>query len=395
MADSIAFGSSIRSLLHDAQRSVVIATIAFLTLVDLFAAQAVLPSLARAYQVSPGVMGLAVNASTLGMAIASVAVALVSARIDRRRGIVLSLCLLAIPTLLLAFAPDISTFSILRILQGLCMATAFSLTLAYLGENCASHVVSGAFAAYIAGNVASNLFGRLASASLADHLGLRGNFLALALLNLIGAAFVIATIRSSRAPSASHKSGEGVAGLRANLSRPEQRASYLIGFFILYAFIGAFSFINFVLSRPPISLDGRMIGLVYLVFIPSLITTPLAGRGAAAFGAKRAILGGLATAAAGLPFLLSARLPAILLGLALVAIGTFFAQAVTSGFATTQARDNRGAASGLYLASYFSGGLAGAAVLGQVFERLGWSGCVAGVFLALAAAAFAARRIPL
>ncbi len=68
-------------------RSVVIGIIAFLTVVDLFATQAILPSLALAYQVSPAAMGFAVNASTIGMAFAGLAVALLSRRIDRRRGI--------------------------------------------------------------------------------------------------------------------------------------------------------------------------------------------------------------------------------------------------------------------------------------------------------------------
>jgi hypothetical protein len=37
--------------------------------VDLFATKAILPSLARHYEVSAGVMGFAVNASTMGKAI--------------------------------------------------------------------------------------------------------------------------------------------------------------------------------------------------------------------------------------------------------------------------------------------------------------------------------------
>ena len=115
-------------------RSPIIAVTAFLTLVDLFATQAILPSLARAYQVSPAAMGFAVNASAMGMAIASLAVAFLSQRIDRRRGIVVSLALLAVPTSLLAVAPDLATFTVLRIVQGLCMASAFTLMLAYLGE---------------------------------------------------------------------------------------------------------------------------------------------------------------------------------------------------------------------------------------------------------------------
>ena len=56
-------------------RSLVIGLTAFLTVVDLFATQAILPSLARHYSVTPGAMGFAVNASTLGMAIAGLGVA--------------------------------------------------------------------------------------------------------------------------------------------------------------------------------------------------------------------------------------------------------------------------------------------------------------------------------
>src|SRR5262245_36905812 len=55
-------------------RSLVIALTAFLTLVDLFATQAILPSLARHYGVTPGAMGLASNASTFGMLVSGLAV---------------------------------------------------------------------------------------------------------------------------------------------------------------------------------------------------------------------------------------------------------------------------------------------------------------------------------
>jgi hypothetical protein len=74
-------------------RAVVIVLTAFLTVVDLFATQAILPSLVKAYGVSPAAMGVAVNASTIGMAIAGLAVAFFSSRINRRLGVLLSLAL--------------------------------------------------------------------------------------------------------------------------------------------------------------------------------------------------------------------------------------------------------------------------------------------------------------
>ncbi|MFL5216967.1 MAG: MFS transporter, partial [Microvirga sp.] len=171
-------------------RTLLIGLIAFLTVIDLFGTQAILPALTRAYGVTPAAMGLAVNASTFGMAVAGLGVAYFSRRIDRRRGILASLAVLAVPTALLASAPDLATFALLRVAQGLCMASAFTLTLAYLGEHCDAMDAAGAFAAYIAGNVASNLFGRLFAAALADHLGLGPTFYGLAVLNLAGVVLV-------------------------------------------------------------------------------------------------------------------------------------------------------------------------------------------------------------
>jgi MFS transporter, YNFM family, putative membrane transport protein len=149
---------------------------AFLTVVDLFATQAILPALVKAYRVSPAAMGLAVNASTIGMAVSGLGVALLGHRLDRRRGIILSLAALSVPTALLATMPSLSVFALLRIVQGLFMAAAFTLTLAHVAEHSSQAAASRASAAYITGNVASNLFGRLLAAGVVDHLGLAWNF---------------------------------------------------------------------------------------------------------------------------------------------------------------------------------------------------------------------------
>jgi MFS transporter, YNFM family, putative membrane transport protein len=73
--------------------------------------------------------------------------------------------------------------------------------------------------------------------------------------------------------------------------------------------------------------------------------------------------------------------------LVLIGVGTFFAQAAATGFVSQAASADRGSASGIYLASYFAGGLVGTAILGQVFDRIGWPACVAGIALSLCVAA--------
>lgn len=375
-------------------RNVVIGLTAFLTVVDLFATQAILPSLTVAYGVSPAAMGVAVNAATIGMAASGLAVALLSRRIDRRRGVLVSLALLAIPTTLLAGLPDLATFTALRIAQGVLMAAAFTLTLAHLGEQCSARDAAGAFAAYISGNVASNLFGRLLSAAVADHLGLAWNFYVFALLNLAGAVLVWFTLkRTPPMAAAGPAMGSPAAALAEHLRNPRLRTSFAIGFLILFVFIGTFTYVNFVLTGDPIALSPMALGVVYLVFLPSIVTTPMAGRAVARLGTRATLWGALAVAGAGLPLLLAPSLPAVLAGLVLVGVGTFLAQATATGFVSRAASGDRGAASGLYLACYFAGGLVGSAVLGQLFVRLGWPACVAGIGVALALAALLARHL--
>jgi YNFM family putative membrane transporter len=377
-----------------ALRAFTIGLTAFLTVVDLFATQAILPSLTVAYGVTPGAMGFAVNASTIGMAIGSLAVALFGRSLDRRRGILLALAILSVPTLLLATMPSLPVFTALRIAQGLCMSTAFALTLAYLGEHTSAADTASAFAAYITGNVASNLFGRLLAAGVVDHLGLAANFVVFAALNLAGAVLVWFTVE--RTPSMAPADTTNAAAWKSwqrHLANPPLRAAFAIGFLILFAFIGTFTYVNFVLVGPPFGIGMMMLGAVYFVFLPSIVTTPLAGRVAARFGTRSTLWASFGIAALGLPLLLSSRFPAVLLGLALVAVGTFFAQATATGFVGRAATTDRGSASGLYLASYFLGGLAGSALLGLVFDRLGWTACVAGIGLSLALGALLASRL--
>ena len=359
---------------------VIIGLIGFLTLVDLFAAQAILPSLAARYNASPSAIGFAANASTMGMAVAGLAMVFLGGRINRRTGVVIGLGALSVPTLLLAVAPDLSTFTALRVVQGVFMVTAFSMTMSYLAERCTAAQSATALAAYITGGVASNLVGRLISGSLTDSLGVPANFVFFAGLNLAGAALAWFALKSAVPMTGAAAGAQSpLAVMAAHLKNGCLRTTFIIGFLILFAFIGVFTYVNFVLAGGPISLSPMALGLVYFVFLPSMITTPLAGKIAARFGARASFFASRGLAVAGLPFLLSQSLAAIIAGLAVVGVGTFFAQATATGFVGRAAKSNRAAASGMYLSSYYLGGLAGAALLGRVFDAYGWTATVAAI----------------
>ncbi len=364
-------------------RFAVIALLAFLTLIDLFGAQALLPSLAAEFEADAATMGSAVNASTFGMAIAGLAVAFFSRQIDRRKGVWISLALLSAPTFMLGVVDDINLFTALRVIQGMLMATAFTLTMAYLAEECSGPEAAAAMAAYITGNVVSNLLGRLMAAGLADMGGLSVSFWAFATLNLLGAVLAALFLSQTTSRETTGPTKSPLAVWATHLSNPSLQAGFAIGFLILFVFLGVFTYVNFVLAGPEYNLGAAQLGLVYLVFIPSVFTTPMAAWLVSNGGTFRAFAISMSVATAGLVLLITGSLPLLLLGLAAIGVGTFCAQAVVSGFIGRAADEDRAAASGLYLTSYYFGGLVGSLVVGEVFSEAGWTSAV---FLMIAAA---------
>ena len=366
-------------------RSLLIAVIGFLTLVDLFATQAILPSLAVEYGVTASEIGVAANSTTLGMAVAGLLVGAFSSNVERKRAITLSLLMLSVPTALLAFAPNLTLFALLRVIQGLFMAAAFTLTLTHLAERC-EHRTAAALAAYVTGVVASNLVGRLTAAFVAGLVGAPSSFLFFATLNIAGALLVaFALTRNTPEPMAGGT--RFWSAWARHLAQPALRRTFAIGFLILFGFIGVFTYVGFVLMRPPHALSMGALGLVFLVFAPSMLTTPAAGRVTDRYGPAITVPASLAIALLGLVLLLLPNFIAVLAGMALVGIGTFFAQAVATGHVGRIADGDKAAASGLYLSAYYCGGLFGAAAIGQLFDRFGWFAAVGGVFAALGLAA--------
>lgn len=380
---------------HSSQsvRSVVIGSIGFLTLVDLFAAQAILPQLMAEYRVGPAQVGLAVNASTLGMAVAGPVAAVIVGGIARREAIWVSLTLLAVPTASLAYAPTLSFFALLRVLQGALMASAFTLTLAHFAERCSRYQMPRALAAYVTGSVMANLLGRMIASNAAEQFGLPAAFLVLASLNLTGALLSYLTLTNVASLPLQPGTRDLLHVFALHIRNPALALAYALGFLILFAFVGLFSYVGLALAEPDVGLSMKSIGFVFLCFLPSLATTPLARPLGLRLGSPLTTTIALLCSVVGALLSLFTNVWAIFFGLALFSSGTFIAQAVVTSFVGRIAKFERAAASGLYLSAYYTGGLAAAAVIGLLYERFGWTLAVWAVVLALAMGTLLATRL--
>ena len=211
------------------------------------------------------------------------------------------------------------------------MATAFSLTLAYLGERYSAENAVGAFAAYITGNVASNLVGRLIAAEVTEHRRPLGELLHLCRAQSARrrARLLHHSAHRRRADAADdgqrRRHGELARALPAAPAAARRLRHRLLHPVRLHRHL------HLRQLRPvaAAAVVGMMeLGFIYLVFLPSIITTPLAGHAAKqARHAATRCWRRLATAGRACRSCCSSRLSLVLAGMVLVAVGTFFAQA--------------------------------------------------------------------
>lgn len=365
------------------------------TLIDLFAPQAITPTLGGAFHQTPQATGIAVNAAVVGMAISGLLSSLFADRLDRKAVIVGSLLLLGIPTMLIGYTSTLPVFAGLRMLQGCLMSASFAVTIAYVAEQWGSTgEAPTVMAGYVTGNIAGQILGRMLMGFLAEYLDWHRAFLILGALNLLGGLLLWSLLPRSR-----HKrepqSGSLFLPLAMHLRDTRLLGCFFVGFLILVCFVGTFTYSGFDLTVR-FGLSPSMLGMAYTVFAFGLISTPIAGLAIRHCTHRIALLFGAVMTASGILITLADRLALVLAGLALTAAGLFFCQAVATAFTGHSADRFKAAAGGLYLASYYTGGIAGAAWIGSVYASWGWRGSayvIAASSLVMAATAMLAWKV--
>jgi MFS transporter, YNFM family, putative membrane transport protein len=345
------------------------------TLVDLFAPQAIAPTLASNLHQTPNSTGVAVNAAVVGMAASALFFACCADRFDRKKVIILSLVGLSLPTMLIAYTHGIVAFVGLRVAQGFLMAASFVVSIAYIAEQWGQMgVAPSVMAAYVTGNIAGQIVGRVGMGLLTEYLDWHQAFLVLAVVNLAGGVLLWFALPNGHQPP-EREVESWLQPMIGHLRDVRLRGCFAVGFLILVCFIGTFTYASFDLTVR-FGLSPSMVGLAYGVFVFSLLSTPLAGVAIRLYTHRKALAIGAAFTATGIYLTTSTNLLIVLTGLSFAASGLFFCQAVATAFTGFAAVRFKGAAGGLYLAAYYSGGLVGAASIGMVYAHWGWIGSV-------------------
>ncbi len=343
----------------------------------MYATQPILPLLRTDYHASEAAVGATISILTLACALAAPFVGPFADRIGRKRVIVGSIFALALVTLAAAGAQTLDELLAWRFAQGLLMPGVFAVTVAYVAEEFPTAAAGLAIAAYVAGNVLGGFLGRFVTALVAGRSDWHQGFIALAALNLVGGAIVLATLPRARRFVPSTSTAASFAAMARFARTPILLCIYGVGASVLFSLIAVFTFITFRLAEPPFSLGTTDLGDLFFVYLAGIPATLVAGRMVDRFGHRVTALAAVAMCAAGVAITLSTSLWLVVAGLVLLATGTFWAQTASQGLIGKVVESQRSSAVALYLTVYYILGGLGAIVPAAFWKCGGWPATVA------------------
>jgi predicted MFS family arabinose efflux permease len=359
----------------------VVWVIGFFAFLNVYSMQAVLPMVMHDFGASPLQAGATVGATVLAIALVSPFMGMLSDALGRKRILCTSLFAMTIPTILIPLADSLHTIVLLRFAQGLAVPGIVVVLIAYLSEEFKTVGVARMTSTYVGGTVMGGFCGRFITGHAGHVLGWRGAFVALAVLNFLGALWVLWALPASR----HFVPNRNVRGALQTLGRHLRNRRFLaicaLGFCVLFSLVGSFTYVNLYLAQPPFSLSTAGLANVFGVYLLGVVATPMAGRFIVRYGFLKAVLTTLCLSACGLLLTLVPALPAVIAGLAVSSCCVFICQSATISHIADNVTEGRSLATGLYYLSYYAGGAAGTWVAGVAFEGWNWLGAVLAIVM--------------
>lgn len=386
--------------LHPARAVAAVCVCGIFAFLNLYSTQPLLPLFARYFHASEAAVGLTISASTFGVALAAPICGILTERLSRKRVIVVSTLLLALPTLLAATSPGLPTLIVWRFIQGLALPGIFATVITYVGEEWRRESIALVMSLYVSSTALGGFFGRFLSGLLADTLGWHWSFIVLGLLTLLGAFLIARWLPpGSQHPPHPHAGAAAPSFWIAfrHFRNTRLLATFAVGFGMLFTLVSTFTYVTFYLADPPFRLSTFGLSNIFAIYLIGLAITPLGGYLITRIGMRRGILLAILLSAAGAAITLSHSLWIVIVpGLGLVCSGVFIAQSTAASYLRVAAPPGgRVSAAGLYIACYYIGGTVGGVVPGWLWRMGHWPACVAlteGMLLVLFVIALAGWR---
>lgn len=358
-----------------------VALVGMFAFIQVYSVQSILPDLQHDLHATVVQVGNTVGITVLAVALMSPFVGMLSDALGRKWLVVASVIALAIPTALITQVQSINGLLVLRFLQGLAVPGVSVVAIAYIGEEFRGTPMVRVITAYVAGSVMGGFLGRFLMGHLTEFMAWRTAFAVMAALNIVGAWLVWRGLPPSRHFVPNTRFSSSLASLNRLLHNPSLLTACALGFTVLFALVGLFTFVNLHLAAAPYHFSPGDLANIFAVYLLGVVVTPLSGRLLSRFGARRMVLSSVIMSALGVVCSLVHPAWGIVIALAVAACGVFVTQSAIMSFIAYRVTSGRSLASGLYYSAYYLGGFTGAWICGIAYTWWGWAGTVATLIL--------------
>ena len=357
---------------------------AFSTFALLYCVQPLLPELARVFRVSPTASSLALSIPTAGLGIGLLIGGSVSEVLGRKSVMCASLIASAILTIAAAVAPNWPLFLVARALAGFALSGLPAVAMAYVSEEFHPDASGLAMGLYIGGTGLGGMTGRLIAGFLTDAFSWRWALGGIGGIALCSSVLFLALLPRSRHFTAHEPSvTELLATAKSHLRDPGLIRLYAMGFLLMGSNVSVFNYVTFRLVAPPYRLSQSAVGLIYLVYIFGIASSPFAGHLAGKRGSRAVLWVMVVAMLTGVSITLAHPLWIVLAGFSLISFGYFGAHTVASAWIGRRAATGKALAASLYLFFYYAGASILGTATGKAWTEAGWPGVAASIVLVL------------
>ena len=359
---------------------------------NLYPPQPLQPQLEAAFGLTAGGAAVTVSAGTLAVALLAPFAGVVTDLAGRSRVMAISIIGLGLATILSGTAHSLGEMLAWRFACGLFIPGIVAAAVGSLGDDPDPKRAARAAGQYISGTVLGGFSGRFLAGLVTDLAGWRMAFYCIGVLTL----FLLPVILPGTRQAAAHPPATVGSTLRAAAGHLHNRrllALFAIGFGLLFALVGTFTYAALLLAAPPYYFSPSALGSIFAVYLVGVAVTPFTGRWIARHGRSALATAAMMFAMAGLALTLVPSATVIVIGLAISSGGIFMLQALATGFVPTAAHGAKSAAVGLYTSAYYFGGTIGAVAPALLWRTFGWPSVVPLLVAVHLALLIVARRL--
>lgn len=359
----------------------------------IYAPQPLLAEISAEFGRSAFEANLVVSMTTLGIALGVFPASWLSDRLGRGRVLAVSLFCGAGLTVLTAVAEQWWVLVVSRIVVGFVLSGVLVSAVVWTGSAVPGRRRARVAVAYISGTTAGGMLGRLLAGFITEWFGWRAGVLAVDVAVVAGAVIgvTLVAVLARRRQATGAQTGAVVAVAPA--PRRVSLALFAVGLFAMCAFIGVFNATAFRMLEPPFSYGIAATSMLFLAYISGTFTSMRAGAALERFGARGAILAGVALMIVGDLLTLPDSIAPVVIGLLALAAGFFLTHAVASAVVPTVSR-RPVVGSAWYTLAYYAGSSVSSLALGWAWDAGRWPLVVAMASAFAACVALAALLIP-